>query len=129
VTWEYPIGNDSLAVTVNARYIPEVDDPGTLFASNLDFERTFDDLLNDFTLDGSKWKIQSWYSIDLQLAYELGKTKQAKDWYDGTRLTIGVSNVTDEKPPIIASSFEDNTDKSTYDLMGRFIYFEVAKKF
>ena len=35
----------------------------------------------------------------------------------------------DNEPPLIASAFEDNTDKSTYDIIGRFIYFEVSKKF
>ena len=118
-----------MSVTLNGRYVPEVEDPGTLFASNLDFERNVDDLLNDFTVNGSAWKIESWYSIDMQLSYELGKSKQAKSWYDGTRFTIGVNNITDKKPPIIASSFEDNTDKSTYDILGRFVYFELAKKF
>jgi len=40
-----------------------------------------------------------------------------------------MNNVTDEKPPLIASSSEDNTDKSTYDLLGRFFYVQASKKF
>jgi len=122
VTWEYPIRKDSLAVTLNATYVPETDDPGTLHPA-------VGGTSNDFTIDGTAWKIDPWYKIDLQVAYEFGKNATEKSWYHGTRVAIGVSNITDEKPPIIASSFEDNTDKSTYDLLGRFVYFEVAKKF
>ena len=122
VTWEYPVRQDNLAVTINATYIPETDDPGTLHPA-------VGGTSNDFTSDGSLWKIDPWFKIDLQLAYEFGKNKTERDWYDGTTIRIGVSNITDEKPPIIASSFEDNTDKSSYDLLGRFVYFELAKKF
>ena len=129
VTWEYPIRKDSVALTVSATYIPEVRALGSLHQSNLAFEAAFDDLLNDFTLDGSTWKVESWYKIDMQLSYELGKHKETKDWYDATRLTIGCNNITDNKPPLIAGAFEDNTDKSTYDILGRFVYFEVSKKF
>jgi len=40
-----------------------------------------------------------------------------------------VKNLTDNIAPLIASSSEDNTDKGTYDILGRFFYFELAKKF
>ena len=30
VTWEYPVRQDSVAVTLNATYVPEVNDRGTL---------------------------------------------------------------------------------------------------
>jgi hypothetical protein len=65
----------------------------------------------------------------MQVSYEFGKTKETKDWYDGLRLTLGCNNVTDNMAPFIAGSTEDNTDKATYDIMGRFLYVEVAKKF
>lgn len=108
--------------TVNARYIPEVDDLGTMHPA-VGAEA------NDFTIDGSEWTINDYYAIDMQLAYEIGKSREDKRWYDRTRLALGVNNITDEDPPVIASSFEDNTDKSTYDILGRFVYFELSKKF
>ena len=64
----------------------------------------------------------------MQLAYEF-KHDRYPTWLKGTRVAIGCNNVTDEDPPFISSSFEDNTDKSTYDILGRFVYFEVTKKF
>ena len=63
------------------------------------------------------------------MAYEFGKDKAAKDWYDGTTVRFGINNLTDNIAPLIASSSEDGTDKGTYDILGRFFYFEVAKKF
>jgi iron complex outermembrane receptor protein len=118
MSWE--IGDFTLAAS--ARYIPEIDDPGYLHPA-------FGEDYNYFTLDGTSWTIPSYFTIDMQLAYEVGKSREEKHWFDGTRLVVGVSNLTDEEPPLIASSFEDNTDKGTYDILGRFLYFEVSKKF
>jgi iron complex outermembrane receptor protein len=122
VTWEIPVQKDAFAFTINSRYIPSLDDPGTLHPS-------IGSTSNDFTVDGASFKVDSYYQIDVQLTYEFGKHSEEKRWFDGTRLTVGCNNVTGNDPPLIASSFEDNTDKSTYDILGRFVYFEVAKKF
>jgi len=63
------------------------------------------------------------------LSYEFGKNKENKSWYDRTKLTVGCNNVSNERPPLIPDAVEDNTDKNNYDILGRFVYFEVAKKF
>ncbi len=97
--------------SVNARYLPPVP---TASGSN-------------FTVNGKGWTVDSWYSVDMQLAYQFGE--KFGTWLKGTRLAVGVNNVTDNDPPLVASVFEDNTDKSTYDIIGRFIYFELSKKF
>jgi outer membrane receptor protein involved in Fe transport len=122
VTWEIPVGQDALAFTINARYLPEVEDPYTLHES-------IGDTINFATVDGANWTVDSYYQLDMQLSYEIGKAREEKSWCDGTRFTVGCNNITDNDPPLIASSFEDNTDKSTYDLLGRFVYFELSKKF
>ncbi len=118
LSWDY----QGFTYTINARYIPEVDDLGDMTESG-------GSPVNNYTLDGGKWTIDSYYTIDMQLAYEFGKGKAAKAWYDGTRIAVGCNNITDNIAPLMASSSEDNTDKSTYDIMGRFIYFELSKKF
>ena len=108
VSWDI----HDFTATVNARYIPEVD----VWYGEW------------FTIDGSGWTVPSWYSIDMQLAYQF-RSEGMPTWLKGTRLAVGCNNITNNKPPLIASSFEDNTDKSTYDIIGRFVYFEVSKKF
>jgi iron complex outermembrane receptor protein len=49
---------------------------------------------------------------------------------DGLKMTFGVNNVTNGKPPLIALSPDfDNTDASIYDPYQRYFYFVVSKKF
>jgi iron complex outermembrane receptor protein len=49
---------------------------------------------------------------------------------DGLKLTFGVNNITNNKPPFTAISPDfDNTDASIYDPYQRYFYFVVSKKF
>jgi len=110
-------------LVASAHYLPSTKDQGGLFPE-------YDLGSHGFTIDGSSWTIPDYYTIDLQLSYEFGKRKsEGKTWYDGTRLSIGCNNITNERPPLIPDAVEDNTDKNNYDILGRFVYFEVAKKF
>lgn len=118
VSWQYR----DFTATAIGRYIPSVDDLG-------DMHPSAGSPVNDYTVSGNKWVVPSFFSVDLQLAYEFGKGKTEKSWYDGTRLAVGCNNISDEQPPFISSAFEDNTDKSTYGILGRFVYFEISKKF
>ena len=119
LAWEYR----ELTFVASVNYIPSVDNPGFLFPY-------VGDSTHGSTVDGSAQKIDSYYTIDLQLSYEFGKGKtEGKTWYDSTRLTVGCRNVNDADVPFIAGAVEDNTDKNNYDILGRFVYFEVAKKF
>lgn len=109
----------------SAHYIPESSDPGGLFPEyNLGQQ--------GFTVKNpdQPYRINDYYTVDLQLSYEFGKGKtEGRKWYDGTRLTTGVNNVADASLPLIPDALEDNTDKNNYDIVGRFIYFEFSKKF
>jgi outer membrane receptor for Fe3+-dicitrate len=118
LTWDYA----GLSYTATAHYIPGVDAPGNLWP-------TTGSAVNDFTVNGQVWKVPDYWTLDMQIAYEFGKGKTERKWYDGTRIAFGVNNVMDEDPPFIAGSTEDNTDKASYDILGRFVYFEVSKKF
>ena len=106
LTWDFR----NFTYSVDARYIPS-----TRAASG-----------QYYTINGDGWRVNDWYSIDMQLAYEF---KSPGKWYHQTRFTVGCDNVTDNDPPLIAGAFEDNTDKSAYDIIGRFVYVEISKKF
>jgi iron complex outermembrane receptor protein len=108
--------------SINSRYIPPVKDLG-------DTHPSVGSTSSGYTISGQTWEIEDYYTIDMQLAYEIGKSSESKHWYDGTRFAIGCNNITDSAAPFISSSTEDNTDKQTYDILGRFVYFEVSKKF
>jgi len=47
---------------------------------------------------------------------------------DGLTVAVGVNNIFDRVPPTIDGA-DNNTDLSAYDPYGRFLYFEVSKKF
>ena len=49
---------------------------------------------------------------------------------DGLKLSFGIEDVTNSKPPIINSSPDgSNIDASLYDPLQRQYYFEITKKF
>jgi len=50
-------------------------------------------------------------------------------WLNGTTLTVGLQNATDEDPPFVAGSFENGYDESLADVRGRFWYVQLKKRF
>jgi hypothetical protein len=49
-------------------------------------------------------------------------------WLDGLTLTVGCNNMTDTDPSIVPGA-NSSTNLQVYDPYGRFVYFEVDKKF
>ena len=49
-------------------------------------------------------------------------------WLDGFTVAVGCNNLFDEDPRFVGGS-NANTNLSVYDPFGRFVYFEVSKKF
>jgi outer membrane receptor protein involved in Fe transport len=47
---------------------------------------------------------------------------------NGTTVAVGCNNIFDRVPPFVESA-NSNTDLSVYDGYGRFLYFEISKKF
>ncbi|MGZ6143241.1 MAG: TonB-dependent receptor domain-containing protein, partial [Myxococcales bacterium] len=69
-------------------------------------------------------RISAYLPFDVFLSYTL------RDWAAGTTAaTLGVQNITDVEPPFIASAFAANSDPSTYDYVGRFIYLRLTHTF
>lgn len=118
VTWDYR----DFSFGVYSRYIPGVDDLGALHPS---VGETF----HGSTINDLAWKVDPWFTVDLQLAYEINRGKPINNWYDGFRVAVGCNNISDEDVPLVASANEDNTDKQTYNILGRLVYFQVSKKF
>ncbi len=118
LTWDYR----DVTVAVYSRYVPSVDDLGSLHPAK-------GGTAHGATTHGGAWKVDPWFSVDLQVAYEIHRGKPVTRWYDGFRFAAGVNNVSDQDVPIVASAYEDNTDKITYNILGRFVYLQVSKKF
>jgi outer membrane receptor protein involved in Fe transport len=50
-------------------------------------------------------------------------------WLNGTTITVGMQNVTDEDPPFVAGAFENGYDESLTTIKGRFWYVGLKKRF
>lgn len=78
----------------------------------------------DYKIDDEafEYKGESWSKFDVYVNYRLPKEVLAK-----TKLTLGIRNLTDEKPPISDESFGYNS--SVYSSMARYVYININKKF
>jgi outer membrane receptor protein involved in Fe transport len=71
--------------------------------------------------DGSyKQKIDSQLYHDLFAQYKFSQ---------GTKVTVGITNLTDEEPPFIEIGFNAATDPSTYRMFGRGYFLRLAHSF
>jgi hypothetical protein len=141
----YSYAGASLAL--NANYIPGLinaigHDPETENQGN------FQKIGDYFTLDG---RLQyEFHAKPAPSAPPPGYSKDAKDsgntvagvggtaglasvspfdrMVDGLTVAVGCNNILDRQPPFVAGA-NSNTDLSIYDPFGRFVYFEVSKKF
>ncbi len=98
-------------------YTPTVVDAGSLFARQ--------NTVNTQRADGKAYTIPSVVTADLSVGYAFA----GKGWYNGISVLAGVNNLTNKIAPYIPDGNEDNTDKRSYDIIGRFYFMEVSKKF
>ena len=68
-------------------------------------------------------------TVDLNVTGDLfvGYTQKSK--VGTTRFTVGVNNITDHKPSLIYIGFAGDSDASTYDYMGRYVYARLSQLF
>jgi len=113
----------SLTASLFMTYYPSVTVPGTLFAGA--------STTNDYTLNGLASKTPAYFTADLTLAYNIPDF--GHKWLRGTTLTVGANNVFNHAAPYIPGdgSFwaENNTAKGAFDIIGRFMFVELKKRF
>ncbi|MBI3418038.1 MAG: TonB-dependent receptor plug domain-containing protein [Verrucomicrobia bacterium] len=118
LNWDYR----DFSYSIIGNYLPAVTDFGSLHPQAGLTE-------HGNTVSGNAFPVSDYFTISMQVGYEFGKSSPSNKWLKGLRLAFGVNNITDETPPFVASGIEDNTAKEAYDILGRFVYFEVSKKF
>ncbi|MCC5023237.1 MAG: hypothetical protein J6386_10825 [Candidatus Synoicihabitans palmerolidicus] len=76
-----------------------------------------------FPIDGPR--TPSFVRTDLQVSYEQPYSTDSSNWFQGTKWTLGVLNVTNEEPTFITngSGYYDTAD----DLRQRFVYVQIKK--
>ena len=113
----------SLSTSFFLTYIPKVTASGSLFGGQ--------STTNSDTLDGNAARIPSYFTADVTVNYTMPDF--GHDWLRNVTFTVGANNVFDKKPPYVPASGngagENNTVKNTYDIIGRYIFFELKKTF
>jgi outer membrane receptor protein involved in Fe transport len=67
--------------------------------------------------------------VDMNITGDLFAGYTSKNKVGTTRFTVGVNNITDQRPPLIYVGFAGDSDASTYDYMGRFFYARLSQLF
>jgi iron complex outermembrane receptor protein len=142
------LGPGDFRLDLIATYIPEMQnelsgDP------EFDDQNTFQTVASYFTLDGQLSYTFSFPAPEGAAqapAMKDGKSVADKDkkavvpgvfspscwsyqnWLNGTTLTVGCNNMLQAGPPIVDGG-NSSTNLATYDPFGRFLYFEIVKKF
>jgi iron complex outermembrane receptor protein len=68
-------------------------------------------------------RVHSFHQLDVHAGYTLTSS------FGKTTLFAGVLNVTDKSPPYIYSAALANSDPSTYDYLGRYVYGRIQHRF
>jgi iron complex outermembrane receptor protein len=123
VDWSW----NGLTADVDVNYVPTVTDEGTLFGDTTPGDT------NAFTLNGAYYKIPSYLTLDVSLTYDFstrwGMNPYLAPIVNNTSITVGAQDLTNKQPPFVPSGTEDNTDKETYSIIGRFVYVQISHKF
>ncbi len=119
VNWSYK----DLRVSLTATHIPEVIAQGTLFGGQ--------QATNNQRADGKAFFIKAYTTVNLSATYTVPNF--GRDWAKGFAVTAGVTNIADSQAFYIpgggSGSSEANTNKSTYDIIGRRFFLELKKEF
>jgi iron complex outermembrane receptor protein len=133
---------NGFSLSLNMNYIPEMRSSVGRDPSSED-QTTFDLVSDYFTVDGrlSYTFVRKPSAVAPIEAKDYKSTAGQKETaatvatgsvvdklLDGLTVAVGCNNMFDEQPPFIAGG-NSNTDLSTYDPLGRFVYFEISKKF
>jgi outer membrane receptor protein involved in Fe transport len=111
-TWS----KDALSAGFNVRFISSYDECPDRNCNGLEDE-------DEMTRDTFTRKVDANVTADVFAGYSL-KSKAGV-----TSLSVGVNNVVDQTPPVIYSGPGGDSDASTYDYMGRFVYARLSQQF
>jgi iron complex outermembrane recepter protein len=71
--------------------------------------------------------LETYQQFDVRVGYDFSRF--GVRWLEGLSMAVGVNNVLDEEPPYAATEGNQNRDISSYDPVGRFVYFSAKYKF
>ncbi|MSU48976.1 MAG: hypothetical protein EXS37_07810 [Opitutus sp.] len=114
-----------LRASLSMSHLPKLNAPGTAFGEA-------PGTINAQRADGKAYTIPNYTTASLSVSYTLPKF--GREWTKGITLTAGANNVFDKAAPFVpgggsGGGTEANTAKYAYDIIGRFMFFELKKEF
>lgn len=113
----------TLSTALAFTYLPSVSAPGLLFGGQSP--------TNTQRIDGKAYEIPSYFTTDFTVRYTLPHF--GIELARNVTVTAGANNLFNKKPPYVPgggnNSSENNTAKSAYDIIGRFMFVELRKSF
>lgn len=76
---------------------------------------------NGTTTTADDRSVEAYATLDIRIGYKIP--------FIEAQLTVGSNNVTDEQPPKVLTSFENQYDRAIADLRGRMLFVELSKRF
>lgn len=117
-------GYKGFTASVFMTFIPQVNVPGTLFPAA-------GGTTNDYTLNGRASKTPSYFTADVTVGYTLPNF--GRDWLRNITILAGANNIFNKDAPYVPgngnNAAENNTVKGAYDIIGRFMFVELKKRF
>jgi iron complex outermembrane recepter protein len=101
---------------------------GSSAGVNVRYIGGFKECLNDNCNDPMNREMYS-RNVSSNITADLFAGYSVKTVGGTTTLTVGVNNLTDQKPAMIYQGFQGNSDAATYDYMGRFVYTRLSHLF
>ena len=111
-TW----AKDGISAGFNIRFVSSYDECAASDCNGLEME-------DEETRETFTRTVDSNITTDIFAGYTL------KSPAGVTNLSVGMNNVLDQDPPLIYSGFAGDSDSSSYDYMGRFVYARLSQQF
>ena len=92
----------------------------------------FDATLTTRYIDSVVEVEQGWWTAPFERTVESNVVVDLQGNYavtDHLTFTLGIDNLFDQEPPFVYSAFGANTDVSTYDIVGRYMYMRAQVRF
>jgi iron complex outermembrane recepter protein len=111
-TW----AKDGLSAGFNLRFVSSFDECEDANCNGLD------------EVDEATRKMKT-RTVDSNITTDVFAGYSMKSKMGVTSLSLGVNNVLDQDPPLIYNGFAGDSDASTYDFIGRFVYARMSQQF
>lgn len=118
---------DGISAGFNLRFVGSYDECVNNDCNSLEADDPNGDGVEDVMDD--EYRAINTRNVEANVTADLFAGYSMKSKAGVTTLSVGMNNVLDQNPPLIYSGFAGDSDSSTYDYMGRFVYARLSQQF